>query len=176
MKRLAEHFLWIACLACFSVAVDAQGLWKYTDKNGKVTYSDKAPNPDEKAEPVIADSTGTVLPAANNSFVGKPQSSESVGARASARAAERESYRNKLDAAREELEQAKKALETGKDPTQDERQIVVGRGAGGQPTGANAVTSKPEYSNRIAALEAAIKTAEEKVATAERDFREKAPR
>lgn len=179
MKRLAEYFhcaVPLACIACFAVAANAQGLWKYTDKNGKVTYSDKAPKDGEKAEPVIADTTGTVIPAAKNLLGGKPQGSAAVNSRASEREAARDNYRQKVDAAREELDQAKKAREMGQEPTPEERLIVVGRGKDGQPTGVNAVNRKPEYYERIAALEEAIKKAEEKVAAAEKEFREKAPK
>ena len=162
-------------LACFAFAANAQGLWKYTDKDGKVTYSDKAPKNGEKAVPVIADTSGTVIPADRNLSSGKPQNSASVTSRTTERAAEREVYRKAMEAAREELEAAKKALEAGQETTQDERIIVVGRGANGQPTGVNSVATKPEYYSRIALLEDTVKKAEEKLAAAERDYRQKAP-
>ena len=60
--------------------------------------------------------------------------------------------------------------------TTRERLIVVGRGKDGQPTGTNVVNRKPEYFDRIAALEAAVKAAEENVANAEKDFRQNAPK
>ena len=179
MKRRSEFFLRLASVASimgFAVYASAQELWKYTDRNGKVTYSDKAPTEGEKAERVNADTSGTVIPAAKNLYDGRPQGSASVSSRAADREAVREGYRRKVDAARSELDQAKKALETGQEPTQDERQIVVGRGKDGQSTGVNAVNRKPEYYERIAALEAAVKQAEENVAAAEKDFRDKAPK
>ena len=179
MQRLGEHFLreaLVACVVCFAFAASAQGLWKYTDKDGKVTYSDKAPKPGEKAEPVITDTSGTVIPASKNALGGAPQSSATVNARATAREAVRDTYRKDVDAARDELEAAKKALEAGKEPTQEERQIVVGRGKDGKPTGANASNRTPAFDERIAAMEETIKKAEEKVATAERNFRENAPK
>ncbi len=178
MQTLAKRKVSIAVgffVACSVLAAQAQGLWKYTDKDGKVTYSDKAPKNGEKAEPVIADTTGTVIPAGKNQSSGKPQSSSPVSALVSERAAEREKYRKALDAARDELEKAKKALEDGQDPTQEERLIVVGRGANGQPTGVNSISRKPEYYARIASLEEEVKRAEEKVAVTEREFRQKAP-
>ena len=179
MKRLSDGLLRLACLACiacFAVSVGAQELWKYTDKNGKVTYSDKAPMNGEKAERVNADTTGTVIPVTKNVLDGRPQSGATVNSRASAREALRDGYRKSVDTAREELDKAKNALESGREPTQEERRIVVGRGKDGQPTGANAVVRKPEFDERIAGLEAAIKKAEEKVEVAEKDFREKAPK
>lgn len=176
MKRLSRNCLCAVSVAWLALSASAQELWKYTDKSGKVTYSDKAPMNGEKAERVNADTTGTVIPAAKNLFEGKPQGSAAVNLRASEREAERDGYRKKMEAARDELERAKKALEAGQEPTQDERQIVVGRGKEGQPTGVNAVNRKPEYFERIAGLEAAIRRAEEKVAAAEKDFRENAPK
>ena len=173
-KRKTSLFTGVL-LAFVAFLANAQGLWKYTDKDGKVTYSDKAPKNGEKAVPVIADTSGTVIPADRNISSGKPQGSASVTARTAERAAEREAYRKALDAARDELEEAKKALEAGQEPTQDERSIVVGRGANGKPTGANSISTKSEYYSRIALLEDAVKKAEEKVAAAERDFRQKAP-
>ena len=178
MQRLAKRRTALnagVILACFAFAANAQGLWRYTDKDGKVTYSDKAPKNGEKAEPVIADTTGTVIPAGRTQPSGKPQNSDPAVPRGSERAIERETYRKAMDAARDELDKAKKALEDGQEPTQDERLIVVGRGANGQPTGTNNVNRKPEYYSRIASLEEAVKKAEEKVAVAERDFRQKAP-
>ena len=117
-----------------------------------------------------------MIPATKNLYGGVPQRSQSVSARASEREAQRDALRKQVDTAREELDAARKALETGQESTQDERQIVVGRGKDGQPSGVNAVNRKPEYFERIAALEAAVKMAEEKVAAAEKDFREKAPK
>ncbi|MEO8383804.1 MAG: DUF4124 domain-containing protein [Betaproteobacteria bacterium] len=162
-------------LALFAFGANAQGLWKYTDKNGKVTYSDTAPKNGEKAEPVIADTTGTVIPAERNLSSGKVEGKGVVSSRSSDRVSERENYRKALDSARDELEKAKKALEDGQEPTQDERIIVVGRGVNGQSTGVNAINRKPEYYSRIASLEEAVKKSEEKVTAAERDFRQKAP-
>lgn len=176
MKRLLKNCMCAGCIVWLALSASAQELWKYTDKNGKVTYADKAPINGEKAERVKADTTGTVIPAAKNLFEGKAQGSATVNARAAEREAERDRYRRKLETAREELEQAKKALETGQESTPEERQIVVGRGKDGQPTGVNAVNQKPEYFERIAGLEAALRQAEEKVAAAEKDFREKAPK
>ncbi|MCY7389120.1 MAG: DUF4124 domain-containing protein [Burkholderiales bacterium] len=179
MKSQLEKYLRVVSLACvgsFAIYANAQELWKYTDKNGKVTYSDKAPALGEKAERVPADTTGTVIPASKNTLNGATQNSATVGARVSAREAVRESYRKNVDMAREELERAKKSLESGQEPSTEERQIVVGRGKDGQPTGSNAVLRKPEYYERIAALEAAVKKAEEKLENAERSARQSAPK
>jgi phage shock protein A len=179
MKRLPEKLLRTASvtwLVCSALTATGQELWKYTDKDGKVTYSDKAPKQGEKAERVVADTTGTVIPASKNTVGGAAQSSATVSARAAEREALREIYRKGVDSAREELEQARKALEAGREPTEAERQILVGRGKDGKPSGSNALARKPEYYERIAALEAEVKKAEEKVANAERNFRDNAPK
>lgn len=178
MKRLFDtrvRVVLIACIASFVFSASAQELWKYTDKNGKVTYSDKAPMDGEKAVRVTTDTTGTVIPAAKNVFEGKTQGSAAVNTRASAREALRDDFRKNLDAARQELEDARKTLESEREPKEEERQVVVGRGKDGKPTGANALNRKPEYYERIAGLEAAVKKAEEKVAATEKNFRDNAP-
>ena len=44
-------------------ASHAQALWKYTDKDGKVTYSDKAPKKGETAQLVTSDPAANVIDA-----------------------------------------------------------------------------------------------------------------
>ncbi len=179
MKQLPNNYYPIAsavCIAFFALSASAQALWKYTDKDGKVTYSDKAPTDGAKAERVNADTTGTVIPASKNVIGGTTQSSATISNRASTREATRDLFRKQVDDARDALDAAKKALETGREAKEEERQIVVGRGQNGQPTGVNAVLRKPEYEQRIAALEEAIKKAEENVAAAEKNMRNDAPR
>jgi hypothetical protein len=157
----------LALIAVLQVAT-AQALYKYTDKDGKVTYSDKAPKPGEKAELVKSDSNVNVMTAPSNKVDGVKQSLQDVNARAAARAALRDKMKADVDAARSQLEQAKKALEDGREATPEERQIVVRKDG-------NSVLRKPEYYNRIAALEAAVKQAEENLAKAEEKFNRDAP-
>ena len=179
MKRLSEKFLRVvsmACIASVAICAHAQELWKYTDKNGKVTYSDKAPTLGEKAERVTADTTGTVISAPKNVVGGATQNSATIRARLSASENLRDSLRKDVEAAREELERARKARDAGEEPTAEEQQIVVGRGKDGKPTGANAVLRKPEYEERIAALDSAVKQAEENLANAEKNARQNSPR
>ncbi len=179
MKRLLNNFLPIvsaACIVFFAVSASAQELWKYTDKDGKVTYSDKSPTDGAKAERVNADTAGTVIPASKNVIGGATQSSATISNRASTREATRDLFRKQVEDARGALDAAKKALETGREAKEEERQIVVGRGQNGQPTGVNAVLRKPEYEQRIAGLEDAIKKAEANVAAAEKNMRDNAPR
>lgn len=164
-----------AILMALAAVGQAQQLWKYTDKDGKVTYSDKAPKPGEKAEPVTSNASTNVISAPNNKVGGVPQKLEDVRARASERELLRDQLRKEVELAREKLEEARKALEDGREPNEDERQIVVGRDKTGKPTGANTIIRKPEYYERIAALEEAVKAAEAKVAKAEENQRRNAP-
>ena len=152
-----------------------QALWKYTDKDGKVTYSDKAPKKGENAQLVTNDPATNVIDAPKNLKDGKPQKLKDVNARTSERETKRDQLKDALDAAKDELEAAKTALEEGREPQASEVQIVVGRSPTGAPTGTNAVIRKPEYYARIASLEEAIKKAEEKLASAEQRFRRGAP-
>ncbi|HEX9389964.1 MAG TPA: DUF4124 domain-containing protein [Usitatibacteraceae bacterium] len=162
--------LMVASLALIAVSpvATAQALYKYTDKDGKVTYSDKAPKPGEKAELVKSDSNVNVMTAPSNKVDGVKQSLQDVNARAAARAALRDKMKADVDAARSQLEQAKKALEDGREAAPEERQIVVRKDG-------NSVLRKPEYYDRIAALEAAVKQAEENLAKAEEKFNRDAP-
>ena len=164
-----------AILMVLASVSQAQQLWKYTDKDGKVTYSDKAPKSGEKAEPVTSNSSTNVIPAPSNKVGGVPQTLDDVKSRAGDREKLRDQLRKEVDLAREQLEEAKKAREDGREPTEDERVIVVGRDKNGRPTGANTTNHKPEYYERLAALEEAVKTAEAKVAKAEENMRRNAP-
>ncbi len=153
----------------------AQELWKYTDKDGKVTYSDKAPKKGETAQLVPNDAAANVMEAPKNLRQGVPQKLQDVKARATARETKRDNLRDAVEAAKADLAQAKAALEKGREPLPDEVQITVGRSPTGAPIGANSQMRKPEYYTRIAALEEAVKNAETKVEDAERTLRREAP-
>jgi len=153
----------------------AQALWKYTDKDGKVTYSDKEPKKGEKAQLVTSDPAANVIDAPKNTGEAAPQKSREEKNRVAERENQRNQLRDALDAAKAELEAAKSALEAGREPLPEEIQLVVGRTPTGAPTGANAAMRKPEYYARIKSLEEAVKKAEEKVENADRDYRRAAP-
>ena len=155
-------------LTAVSVAATAQSLYKYTDKNGKVTYSDKVPKPGDKAELIKTDSNVNVISAPANKVDGVTQRLEDVNARSKAREARGDQLNDEVNAAKAKLAQAKKTLEAGREPSPEERQIVVRKDG-------NSVLRKPEYYERIAALEAAVKQAEENLAKAEEKFRRDAP-
>ena len=169
----------LTCMAGLAMTGDAnaQALWKYTDKDGKVTYSDKPPKKGETAQLVTSDPSANVIDAPKNTGEGLTKRSEERESKARNNERERanDSLREALATAKAELEAAKAALESGKDPMPGETQIIVGRNKAGDPTGANSVIRKPEYYARIAALEEAVKKAEEKVDNAERNLRKVAP-
>ena len=163
-----KHILAILALIAVSGAATAQALYKYTDKDGKVTYSDRVPKPGEKAELVKTDSNVNVMSAPANKVGGVTQRLEDVNARSRAREARGDQLNDEVNAAKAKLEQAKKALEDGREPSPEERQIVVRKDG-------NSVLRKPEYYERIAVLEAAVKQAEENLGKAEEKFRRGAP-
>jgi hypothetical protein len=160
-----------------TVEATAQDLWKYTDKDGKVTYSDKPPKKGETAQLVTRDPSANIIDAPKNAGEGRTKRSEERESKGRINERERanESLREALAAAKTELEAAKVALESGRDPMPGETQIIVGRNKAGDATGANSVIRKPEYYARIAALEEAVKKAEEKVDTADKNLRKAAP-
>lgn len=168
---LAQIFLGLF-VVCAGVPAIAQALWKYTDKDGKVTYADRPPREGETAVRVNIDTTKPLTPPKADPKASTAASG--VDARLKARVAVQEQYRQKLEAAREELDRAKQALEAGKEVGEGDTTVIVGRGEGGKPSGANVVNRTPAYEERIATLEAAVASAVARLAAAEKDFREKA--
>jgi len=163
-------------IASTATAVSAQQLYKYTDKDGKVTYSDRVPKPGEKAEPVDIDGKANIMPGkvaaptppAPGKAVTPPKKGLDLSKVVERRERSRDQLKAEVDAAQRGLENAKTALENGRDPKPDEQQIVV-------RAGGNSVIRKPEYEDRIAKLEQAVKDAEEKLAAAEAKYRRNAP-
>jgi chromosome segregation ATPase len=152
-----------------SQVAGAQALYKYVDSNGKVTYSDKAPKPGEKAELVKTDSNVNIMAAPANKLDGVNQKLKDVNQRAGARETERDQLKAELDTAKSKLDQAKKALEQARDqPTPEERRIVVRKDG-------NSVMLSPEYEERLLTLESAVKQAEENLTRAQEKFRRDSP-
>jgi Domain of unknown function (DUF4124) len=142
--------------ALFSLAAGSQELYKYTDKNGKVTYSDVKPKAGEKAVRVDVDPNANVMSSALPTRNGVGQTAAEVSARLAARSAQRDAEKSAIDVAQANLDKAKLALETGREPREDERRIVVRKGG-------NSVLRTEAYDERIAKLEADVKKAEENV-------------
>jgi hypothetical protein len=152
--KLLNFLVTAAAIGTFSCAATSQELYKYTDKNGKVTYSDVKPKAGEKAVRVDVDPNANVMSSALPARNGVAQTSTEISARVGARAAQRDAEKSAIDAAQANLDSAKKALETGRDPRDDERRIIVRQGG-------NSVMRTEAYDERIAKLEADVKKAEE---------------
>ena len=164
----SKIFVVVAMVASLaSLGAAAQAMYKYTDANGKVIYSDRAPKPGEKAELIQSDKESNVvtLPkpqgtAAQREFVRKTNAIQRDKLRAK--------FALAVKQAEQRLETAKKALEEGREARPDEQRIVVRQGG-------NAVLRTPEYEERIKGLEDAVKRAEEALDTAREEQRRGAP-
>lgn len=156
------------CGLMFVAQADAQTLYKYVDKDGKVTYSDVPPKDGEKASKVIVDKNVNITKLNTKDASGKEQKFADVKARGDARAALRDKLQADVKTAEVNLEKAKKALEDGRVPVEGETRIVVGKNS-------NSVQRTPEYFARIEALEEALKKAEARVKEAEAKYQRGAP-
>jgi Domain of unknown function (DUF4124) len=126
----------------------AQTMYKYVDENGKVTYSDRKPKPGEKAEIVKNDQTANII------TLPKPKGTAAERdavrtARVTRDAKERTTLEAGVATAEARHGAALKALEDGREPLPSELQIVVRQGG-------NSIIRKPQYFERIEALEAAV--------------------
>lgn len=149
----------------------AETLYKYTDKDGKVTYSDRVPKAGEKAEAVgtdKADKIGNTVKLETKDGKGVQQQFSDIKARGDARIAAREKLQKDVDASEERLTKARKALETGRDPKEGEQRVIV------RP-GGNSVQRNEAYYARIAGLEASIKQAEETLVAALEKYNRNSP-
>ena len=149
----------------------AETLYKYTDKDGKVTYSDRVPKAGEKAEAVgtdKADKIGNTVKLETKDGKGVQQQFSDIKARGDARIAAREKLQKDVDASEERLTKARKALETDREPRGGEQRVIV------RP-GGNSVQRTEAYYARIAGLEASIKQAEEALAAALEKYNRNSP-
>ena len=74
----------------FGDNASAQTLYKYTDKDGKISYSDRVPKPGEKAELVTTDLETIIMAAPKNTVGGVKQTIQDVNARGKQRALNRD--------------------------------------------------------------------------------------
>ena len=102
----------------FGTSADAQTLYKYVDADGKVTYSDRVPKPGEKAEAVKTDLQANVVAAPKNTVNGVKQTITDINARGKQLEVNRATLQKEVDAAREQVSKAKKALEDGQEALQ----------------------------------------------------------
>lgn len=169
----SKTFLVYACtlsLTCAWSAAHAQQLYKYVDANGKVTYSDRKPKTGEKATPLNVDGNANLItvPLAARAPAQGEKTAAAGGAGGAKPPTPTEILESNVAKAEADLEVAKKALEDGRQPNEDERRIRVGmktiKGKDGKsvsvPSGENAVMTTEAYAERIATLEAGVKTAE----------------
>jgi Domain of unknown function (DUF4124) len=163
-----KYRLALLLAATLPLFVHAQALFKYTDKDGKVTYSDRQPKPGEKAVQVNVDPNANIMTSTQATRNGVPQTWRDIKERSASREGQRTVLQAEVDAAQANLDKARKALEAGRDPKDDERRIIVRKGG-------NAVLTNEAYAERIAKLEADVKKAEEKLEGAQGKYRSNAP-
>ncbi len=162
-RRIALFAAPLVFVATHAMAeLEKQVVWKLVDKKGKVTYVDSAPPKDYegKVTRIEIDLTANRATLTN---IGESSPPKVLPLTAP------ELKRVKADAelarARDRLEEAKKALADGKEPTPEETQWVGKVGGGARPVPTDA------YHARIKTLEDAVKAA-----TAEVDRAQKAAR
>jgi hypothetical protein len=145
---------------------NSQVIWKLIDKNGKVTYVDKEPVGKFDGQVIRIDMDLN----ANKANLGRPGESPASGASMPLSSPELRRVKAEADlaAAREKLEQARKALAEGKEPTPDETQWVGMKSGGARPVPNEA------FAARLRDLEDAVKAAEAEVDRAQKAARQAA--
>lgn len=140
------------CAAAF--AADAQTLYKLIAKDGKVTYVQDPPkNFDGQVIRIDVD------PKANTATLPKPPAAQPAGDRRALQAA----ADDKVRAAREKLDAARKALADARDnPAEGDIARMGKKGGGTRPV------PTEDYQRRLDKLERAVKDAEEELQKAER--------
>jgi len=159
-RGIATATMAAACVFAFDVA--AQTLYKLIDKNGKVTYSEKAPK-DFDGKVIRMD----IDPNANTATLGKPSGAASRNSEGAAPSNERTFKRStegddRVAEARINLEGARKAFADARDNPSPGDVDLIGKKGGGarqQPT--------EEYQRRLEKLEQAVKEAENALQKAE---------
>ena len=137
-------------LAIAACGAQAQTLYKLIDKNGKVTYSESVPK-DFPGQVIRID----VNPEANRATLPKFEPGSPPAAAADARS-------QSVTAARDKLEAAKKALQQARDnPSEEDVQRV------GTTKGFARPVESDAYKTKLAKLEQDVKDAEEELRRAE---------
>ena len=200
MQRNASVAAVVVTLAWLAAGpAAAQTLYKWVDTEGRVQYSDKLPKgfkgeftrieteTDKVTLPAAATPSAPPAPAATAPVQEKAKA-ESVAAK---RRATREVLGARLKEARAKVEAIRKAMDESESPEPEERQIIQQRGAQVAADGV-ALRSNcrvevgkdgkkgvmcptsipaPEYYDRVARQEAALRKAEEDLAAAEEAWR-----
>ena len=189
--------LLVAALLAFTAEAPAQTLYKWTDAQGRVQYSDQPPKNFKgevvRIEPDAAPTPAAVAPKPPLPVAKEPAaktSQEPVADIAAKRRALREKLAADVERARAKVEAARAALDNAGGPGVDERQVVQQRFAQGkgpaQPRSncrevvgkdgkkalmCPALVPGEPYYERIRNLEEALKRAEEELEVAERAYR-----
>lgn len=176
----------------------AQVVYRYLDKDGKVVVSDRPPKgiPFDRIE---YDRSTNLLESPKRQADGKPSKASDVDTRITRRVELRDRLLNELNAARARLAAAREALEKGRDPKEDEWQptvtapdndgkanskgVITGRGGrvvcNKDGTGRVVCPAVPvpseAYHSRVESLQQAVKAAEQAVHDAEQNYRRNAP-
>lgn len=162
--------LLITLLISAAAVAQTSTVYKHVDKDGKVTYSEKPPAKDDPKDDPKAEkkSPGSKKLGVDNernvikSYVPKTGPDGNADTRSFDKRLDRNAeLRAKLDEAQRELDDAKVALESGKEPLDDEWQTV------GAASGRPSRILTEAYHQRIKSLEKAVLDAEEKVKRAE---------
>lgn len=186
----------IALFVALSEGASAQTLYKWVDKDGKTHYSDKQPAGFKgEVTRIEADAQPAQVPKAPpKAPKAEADDDEKVPDLAARRRAERERLAARLAMARARLEEARKALVDGEEPSDGERQFVQQHHARNErrpdrtpPPRLNCMSQKASdgraiwncptpipgeaYFSRQKALEEAVQKAQEEVAEAERAYR-----
>lgn len=150
----------VAALVVLAIPVaSAQTLYKLIDRNGKVTYSEKAPKDfDGKVVPLNIDPNANTATLPKPAAAARPETeSEKVGRPHATAAAH-----DKVQPARDKVEAAKKALQDAIDnPRESEIERMGKKGGGTRPV------QSEDYQKRIAALEENVRRAEEELRVAQ---------
>lgn len=160
---LAVPALAASCLAL--AQGDRQVVYRLVDQNGKTTYSEKAPGSDYKGKVTRID-----VDLKANSATLRPLGDPSPAVSLPLTAPELDRVRADAELARatQALQEANKALEAGKEPAEDEKQIVGNAGGGVR------IVLTEAYQARIGKLQDAVKAAQEEVERARRAARQAA--
>lgn len=160
--------LLFAMLVSGFAAAQSSTVYKHVDKDGKVTYSEKPPAKDDAKGDAKSDGSARKIGVDKDRNVIKPlatkaevEANKVESSKPEDRIDRNARLQADLDAANLRLERAKAALESGKDPRDDEWRTV------GVSKGKPARVPTDSYHERVKALEQAVKDAEVAVRQAE---------
>ncbi len=190
IDRTALQALALALALAVAVPAPAQVLYKLTDRQGRVTYSDSVPkNYDGTVVRIESDTYSNVLPASRAQEA--PAAPAAPTGVAQDRRQKRDELEKKLRAAQAKVEAARKAVELGEAPQDGEMQTVqrrhppLKRGESAprpncfQSVDPNGFASlicpqqvpRDSYYERRRKLDEELRLAEEELAVAEREYR-----